>query len=147
MTWSELETQRRVVKEPTTKSEIDELRALAARNLRDAALPQLSADGRFSMAYNAARTLAIVSIRVCGYRVKQFGGAHYNTFLALPTAMGASHDTLAMYFDGCRQTRNDLSYGAASVVSDSDADELCTMTAEFRDAVEAWLRANHPALI
>ncbi len=39
LTWSELESQRRVAKEPTAKSEIDELRALADRNLRDAALP------------------------------------------------------------------------------------------------------------
>ncbi len=106
MTWSELENQRRVVREPTTKSEIDELRALAERNLKDAALPLLSSDGRFSMAYNAARTLANVSIRACGYRVKQKGGAHYNTFLALPLAMGPRYETFADYFDGPIGTRN-----------------------------------------
>ena len=61
--------------------------------------------------------------------------------------MGSGYDTLASYFDGCRQSRNDLSYGAASVVSDSDANELRTKATEFRDAVEAWLRANHPTLI
>lgn len=99
------------------------------------------------MAYNAARTLATMSIRASGYRVKHVGGAHYNTFLALTAAMGAAYDTLATYFDGCRQSRNDLSYGAASVVSDSDADELLTKAAEFRDSVQAWLRTNHPTLI
>ena len=99
------------------------------------------------MAYNAARTLANASIRASGYRVKQVGGAHYNTFLALPVALGPTFDTLAAYFDSCRQSRNDLSYGAASVVSDSDADELLEKTTEFRETVEDWLRANHPALI
>ena len=147
MTWTEFENQRRVAKEPTTKSEIDELRALAERNLKDAALPQLSADGRFSMAYDAARTLTNVTIRASGYRMKQMGGAHYNTFLALPVAMGTAYDTLAAYFDGCRQSRNDLSYGAASVVSDSDATELLEKTTEFRKSVERWLRTNHTTLI
>ncbi len=147
MTWSELAKQKRVAKEPTTKSEIDALRALADRDLKDAALAQLSPDGRFSMAYNAARTLATVTIRASGYRVKQSGGAHYNTFLALPAAMGTPFDTLASYFDGCRQSRNDLSYGAASVVSGSDADELLRKATEFRDTVEEWLRTNRPTLI
>jgi hypothetical protein len=99
MTGSELEKQKRVAKEPTTRSEIDELGALAERNLRDAGLAGLSSGGRFSFAHNAARTLVTIAIRASGYRVKQVGGAHYNTFIALPAAMGASWDTLATYFD------------------------------------------------
>jgi len=98
------------------------------------------------MAYNAARTLATVAIRAAGYRVKQFGGLHYNTFLALPAAIGTAHDTLAIYFDGCRQSRNDLSYGAASVVSESDAEELIEKAKELRGLVRDWIRRNHPAL-
>lgn len=146
VTWNELEQQRRVAPEPTTKSEIDDLRALAQRNLQDAALPQLSSDGRFSMAYNAARTLANISIRAAGYRVKQSGGGHYNTFLALPVAMGSIYDTLSAYFDSCRQARNDLSYGAASVVSESDADELLQKATEFQRDLSNWLQTNHPTL-
>jgi len=147
MTWEELEQQKRVAGEPTSKSEIGELLAIVERNLNDAALPQLSSDGRFSMAYNAARTLATVSIRACGYRVKSHGGAHYNTYLALPSAMGSAFDAWAAYFDSCRQSRNDLSYGIASVVSDSDADELLTKAVEFRGQVIQWLQANHSTLI
>ena len=120
---------------------------MAKRNLQDAALPQLSDDGRFSMAYNAARTLATAAIRATSYRVKQSGGAHYNTFLALPLAMGPSFDMLAAYFNNCRQSRNDLSYGAASVVSDSDAKELFEKATEFLQSLEDWLSKNHPTLI
>jgi hypothetical protein len=120
---------------------------LANRNLQDAALLGLSADGRFSMAYNAARTLATIAIRAAGYRVKQSGGAHYTTFLALPLALGPSFDLLALYFDNCRQSRNDLCYGAAGVVSDSDATELLEKATEFRDSIENWLSRNHPALV
>ncbi|UCF35204.1 MAG: hypothetical protein JSV78_07845 [Phycisphaerales bacterium] len=99
------------------------------------------------MAYNAARTLATIAIRASGYRVKQTGGAHYNTFLALPVAMGASFDTPAAYFNSCRQTRNELNYGAASVVSDSDATELLEKATEFLENLEEWIRTNHPSLI
>ncbi len=147
MTWNELKNQRRVVAEPTTRAEIEELRALAGRNLQDASLEQLSADGRFSMAYSAARALATIAIRASGYRVKQSGGAHYNTFLALPVAMGASFETIAVYFDSCRRSRNDLSYDTASAVSESDARELLARTLEFRDRLEGWLRRNHPDLV
>ncbi len=56
MTWSELEKQQRVAKEPARKSEIDELRALAGRNLQDASLEGLSPDGCFSFAYNCPYT-------------------------------------------------------------------------------------------
>ena len=58
MTWNDLVQQRRVAPESTSKQELDDLRALVDRNLNDAALPKLSADGRFGMAYDAARTLA-----------------------------------------------------------------------------------------
>ncbi len=147
MTWKELANQRRIAAESTSKSEIDELFGVADRNLRDAALPGLSPDGCFSLAYAAARTLATIAIRASGYRVKQTGGAHYNTFLGLPVAMGPSFSTLATYFDTCRQSRNDLSYGSANVVSKSDAAELVAKASEFRDAVRDWLRKAHPTLI
>ncbi|MFQ5353016.1 MAG: SAV_6107 family HEPN domain-containing protein [Candidatus Binatia bacterium] len=147
MTWGELEQQRRVVKEPAGKSDIDELRAMAVRNLQDASLEGLSPDGRFSLAYNAARCLATIAVRASGYRLKQTGGAHYNTFLALPVAMGTRFDTVAIYFDSCRQSRNDLSYGAASVVSESDSKELVAKAEAFLKTVDAWLLKNHPTLV
>ena len=49
-----------------------------SRNLQDAAPPGLSVDGKSSMAYNAARTLATVAVRAAGYRIKQTGGGHYS---------------------------------------------------------------------
>lgn len=146
MTWSELEAQRRVASEPASKTEIRELRALCRRNLRDASLEGLSPDGCFSFAYDAARTLATIAIRASGYRIKKTGGAHYNTFLALRIAMGSEFETLAVYFDSCRQMRNDLSYDAASIVSDSDAKELVEKAEGFSICVDTWLKTHHPAL-
>ena len=146
MTWNELLQQRRVAAEPASKQELDGLRALARRNLQDAALPGLSVDGQFSMAYNAARTLATEAIRAAGYRVRPTGGAHYNTFRALEAALGPSAATLATYLDSCRIKRNELSYDAANLVSESDATELVKKTEELGDLVEDWIRQNHAQL-
>jgi hypothetical protein len=94
MTWNELEQQRRVAREATSKQELELLRALAQRNLNDASHANLSADGKFSMVYDAARTLASIPIRAHGYRTRQSGDAHYNTFVALEVAMGSSVATI-----------------------------------------------------
>lgn len=46
---------------------------------------KLSADARFIMAYDAARTLSLMIVRAAGYGPRSVGG-HYNTFLALEAA-------------------------------------------------------------
>lgn len=147
MNWNELVQQKRVTAEPSSKNEIDQLQALAARNLADAALPNLSPDGKFSLAYNAARTLATIAIRASGYRVKAMGGAHHNTFLALEAAMGLSVASMAAYFDSCRTKRNELSYDAANVVGACDAEELRKKTETFRRTLTRWLAEHHSSLV
>src|SRR3712207_5675945 len=102
MTWHELLAAKRVAPEPTSKQELDELREVVARNLQDAQLAGLSSDGKFSMAYNAARTLANMVVRCEGYRVKHQGGGHYNTFLGLEAAE-PTFAAMAAYLDVCRQ--------------------------------------------
>lgn len=85
-----------------TKSELDGLRVIVARCLRDVAAPGLSADTRFTLAYDAGRTLAVMIVRASGYRPRKFGG-HYNTFLALETA-DPVFAKLAAYLDVPYQT-------------------------------------------
>jgi hypothetical protein len=53
-----------------------------ARSLKDVESPGLSADARFIMAYDAARTLSLLVVRAAGSRPRTVG-AHYHTFLAL----------------------------------------------------------------
>ena len=43
--------------------------------------------------------------------------------------------------------RNDLSYDAASIVSDSDAKELVEKAEEFSICVDAWLETDDPTLV
>jgi hypothetical protein len=53
--------------------------------LKDVKIAGLSADTRFVLAYDAARTLSLIVVRSEGYRPRTVGG-HYNTFLALQEA-------------------------------------------------------------
>ena len=54
MTWTKLLASRQAQKRKTFKKELDNMRALIARDLADAAIAGLSADRRFATAYNAA---------------------------------------------------------------------------------------------
>lgn len=54
MTWTKLLANKDAQKHKTSKKELDNMRALIARDLADAALVGLSADRKFATAYNAA---------------------------------------------------------------------------------------------
>lgn len=147
MTWQDLLAQRRVALEATSRDEIADLWVLARRYLKDAKVEGLSDDGRFDRAYGAARILATLVIRAEGYRVKARGGAHYTTFLALEAADAEEFGSRAAYFDQCRAKRNELSYDAADVVSESEVEELTEEALLFASQVSAWLDARHPELV
>jgi hypothetical protein len=144
MSWAKLLTHNRVTVMPPNKAELDNLRSIVKRSLTDVAAPGLSADARFVMAYDAARTLSLMIVRAAGYRPRSVGG-HYNTFLALEAANSA-FAALSAYFDGCRMKRNDCEYDVAGGVSDTDADELLKSVQQFATDAEAWIKAHYPAL-
>jgi hypothetical protein len=145
MTWSDLLRQRRVQKHSTTLREIDDLRAVVARDLADASVAGLSADRRFATAYNAALQLARMAVACAGYRIVG-QGHHVTSFQALELAMGEEAATYAAYFDTCRRKRNVVDYDLAYVVSDTEAEELLREVEAFRAQVEAWIATNHPLL-
>ena len=146
MTWKRLLAERRVAEEPSSKDEIDNLRQLARRNLKDAAVDELSDDGRFDCAYSAARTLSSVVVRASGYRVKQ-PGAHYTTFLALEAADPIAFQDFAAYFDACRTRRNVLNYELPDVISSTELEELIDRVVEFNGLVDDWLTQKFPHLV
>jgi hypothetical protein len=123
---------------------LDNLRSIVKRSLQDAVAAGLSADARFVMAYDAARTLSLILVRAEGYRPKSLGG-HYNTFLALQEA-DPTFTTLSTYFDGCRMKRNGCEYDFAGGVSDTDADGLLKAVLQFKMDAEAWMKSHHPTL-
>ena len=144
MRWAKLLADNRVAALPPSKAELDNLRSIVARSLKDVAAPGLSADARFVMAYDAARTLSLLIARAAGYRPRTVG-AHYNTFLALEAADSA-FAKLSAYFDGCRIKRNSCEYDFAGGVSDTDADALLAAVKQFAVDAEAWIYAQYPHL-
>jgi hypothetical protein len=130
----------------TTKQEVDNLRALIARDLADAAISGLSADRRFATAYNAALQTGTIAIACSGYRVSARSGHHKVTFEAAAVALGREAVALSDYFDTCRRKRNVIDYMTSSVATDTEADELLHNVQEFHLLVESWINATHPTL-
>jgi hypothetical protein len=146
VTWKQLLAENRVAAEPTSPTEIKDLRGVVRRNLADAQIKKLSDDGRFGHAYDAARILANIIVRASGFRVKSDGGGHYNTFLALKAA-DSIFARKAVYFDACRRKRNNFLYEQANVVTHTEAEELLWHATGFSLEVDAWLKKHYPDLI
>jgi hypothetical protein len=144
MTWQKLLANNVVTKLAPTKTELDNLRRIVARSLSDVNAEGLSADARFIMAYDAARTLSVMIVRSAGYRPRTVGG-HYNTFLALEAA-DPSFAKLSAYFDSCRSKRNLSEYTDAGIVTETEAGELLKAVRQLAIDAETWIKANHPSL-
>jgi hypothetical protein len=145
MSWAKLLADNRVTALSSSKAELDNLRSIVSRSLKDVESTGLSADARFVMAYDAARTLSLLVVRATGYRPRTVG-AHYNTFLALEAADPA-FAKLSAYFDGCRMKRNSCEYDFAGGISDTDAEGLLKTVRQFAVDAEAWITVRYPHLV
>ncbi len=144
MSWEQLLADNRVAALPPSKAELDNLRTIVARSLKDMESPGLSTDARVVMAYDAARTLSLLIVRAAGYRPRTVGGP-YNTLLAQEVADPAFAN-LSAYFDGCRMKRNSCEYDFAGGVSDTDAAGLLKEVRRFAVDAEDWIAARYPQL-
>jgi hypothetical protein len=145
VSWTNLISDNRVTVEPSSKSELDSLRTIVGRCLSDINATGLSHEQRFIIAYDAARTLALMIVRSAGYRPKRFGG-HFNTFEGLKAADPAKFQSFSAYLQICRMKRNDSEYDAAGGITNKDADELVKSLSQFAADVEAWISSHHPAM-
>jgi hypothetical protein len=118
---------------------------MAAVNLKDGQVAGVSPQGRYEFAYNAARLLATVVVRACGYRIVARGGHHYYTFQALEAA-DAIFARAAAAFDAARSKRNDFSYDTPVPVSETETKDLIADVLAFQNEAEAWITARYPAL-
>jgi hypothetical protein len=126
-----------------SRHELDGLRAVVARDLRDAEVPGLSTDRRFATTYNAVLQLAKMAIACAGYRVVG-QGHHATTFEVVELAMGRRMAPLAGYFETCRRKRNMLDYDMADVATETEVRELLEQAQAFRQLVERWMAQQYP---
>ena len=146
MSWRPLRLVDRVQLHTATQQELEHLRAVVDRDLKDAALPGLSEDRCFATAYNAVLQLARMAIACAGYRVSAREGHHQTNFQALELAMGPAVSSLARYLDTCRRKRNTVDYDLAYRVTGTEAQELMQKAREFQELVETWIAQHQPNL-
>lgn len=139
MTWTKLLGSHDVTRHRTSKKELDDIRALVARDLADAKVTGLSADRRFATAYNAALLAVHMAIACAGYRVTAKSGHHRVSFDSIKLAVGAGADKYADYFETCRRKRNAIDYTRAQVATDTETEEIVEKATEFYEFVEAWI--------
>lgn len=144
MNWEKLVATKRATTHKTSRQELDGLRAVVGRDLKDAAIEGLSDDRRFATAYNAVLQLATMAVACAGYRVSAKQGQHENTFVALELALGKSAAKFAKYFNTCRKKRNTVDYNLASVVTETELEELLQKAYEFQEFVEAAVSKKYP---
>ena len=146
MSLQRLLDSRRLAAEPTSAAEIGDLLHLARQYLSDARAESISADLRFTAAYQAALQLATIPLRCAGYRTIG-GGRHITVFQALPTAMGDSYSDLAEYYDTCRLKRHVAEYQRVGQISETEVAELIATASDFLLQVEEWLTTHHSELL
>ena len=128
----------------SSRQEIDELLAIAERDLEQALTPGLSPDWRLNIAYNAALQMAVAALAAVGYRAGR-DNKHYRVIQSLAFSLGLKAD-LILLFDQFRKKRNISDYERAGMISDQEADEMYDLAKNLYEMVQAWLKAEHPDL-
>src|SRR6266508_832377 len=120
---------------PANAIEIKRLLGVARRELADAAVAGLSADGSFEHGYAAALTIATTVVRAHGERIH--GADHHRlTFVRFGEVANARWADVADYLQHCRRRRNSSVYDIAGSVSAKEAAELVAQTRRlFADVV------------
>ncbi len=145
MTWNDWLKDGRIEAHKPVRGEIAAQRRAAERALTDAAVPGLSPEGRFRLAYDAALALATLAALATGYRVKSRVGRHQITFESASAALGRDAAPLIRYLDLCRRKRNVISYEGEEIGEDQ-ANELLKEVARFGALADAWLTNQDPGL-
>lgn len=135
MTSAELDNLVRIGKlkrEPASPRELQGLRESALARLADATRDDLSFDGRFDLAYNAAHALALYALRRLGYRSDN----RYLVFQALPHTAGLPPETWRVLAKA-HERRNLAEYEGHLERDDHLLGELIDAAKRLRAIVEA----------
>lgn len=146
MSWTKLLASKEAQRHKTSKKELDNMRALIARDLADAAIAGLSADRRFATAYNAALQAANMAIACAGYRIMSKVGHHRVSLESTKLVLRKPAHKYADYFETCRRKRNTIDYTFSNVATETEAKEILVEAIAFYNQVEDWITKNHPSL-
>ena len=108
--------------EPHNAQEITRMLAMAQTRLSDAKLSNLSLEGRFTSAYNAAHAAALAALRWHGYRSEN----RYTVFQCLTHTLGWPANRWRV-LDTAHQKRNLAEYEGYLDVEESTVAEMCAL--------------------
>lgn len=132
-------------KEPTSPQEIQDLRGVVDRSLKDASVDQISEDLRFYTAFNAVLALSTIALRSIGYRVPNQVGHHTRTIESLEFTVEADPALIRKLLLFSKK-RNMVSYDSAGSISHEELKQILHTSNELREVVYDWLLNNHPQL-
>lgn len=112
--------------EPRNDAEVRRMLAMARTRLIDAQLASLSAEGRFTSAYNAAHAAALAALRWHGYRSEN----RYMVFQCLPHTLNWPAPRWRV-LDAAHRKRNLAEYEGFLEVEESTIAELCALVTEL----------------
>jgi hypothetical protein len=108
--------------EPRNATEVTRMLAMAQTRLSDAKLSNMSLEGRFTSAYNAAHAAALAALRWHGYRSEN----RYTVFQSLAHTLGW-HANRWRVLDTAHQKRNLAEYEGYLEVEESTVAEMCAL--------------------
>jgi len=129
----------------TSEEEIRKLLGMVERNLKDAS-ENISADWKFSIAYNAALTLCNALLYSEGYRASR-EAHHYRVIQSLQLTLGGEHQADIGYLEACRRKRNIIEYEVPGAATEENARELIEFVVHFKTIVMDWLHKKHPQFL
>ena len=132
-----------LVEHRTSPREIQDLLALADRDLESAYASGLSPDWQHNIAYNAALSCAGAALSAAGYRPAR-GQHHYRLIHSLSLTMGSEIKETVRFLEAARKKRNVGIYERAGVIGEGEAKEILALSKDLRRKVAGWLRKNHP---
>jgi len=145
MNLKDLLKQGKLRQHKTSEKEIENILAIARRDIKDAKVEDLSSDRRFACAYNAVLQLATIILYCSGYK-PEGTGHHFTVFQTMKKIMGNNYYKLADYFDSCRSKRNITDYDYVGTISDSEVEELIEEAEIFLELTQDWLKKNYKVL-
>lgn len=139
MKFDELVRAGRIRKETVSSAEVRQALERAERDLKTARkIMAADWDWGFAVAYNAILQASRAYMFARGYRPASAEGQK-NTFAFMRVAMGKDHEDLMLYFDRIRNKRNQAIYGAAGLITETEARNLLAKAAEFVKLIRSKL--------
>lgn len=129
-----------------TAAEVLRLLAAVERNLADAAVPKISDESRFDIAYKAVMQCALAAMMASGYRPSTSEPGHHVTLIqSLPLILGVDNATWVV-LDALRRKRNANDYTGDVVTPDMVA-ECVAQATQLHTLLRQHLKKHHPELL